>query len=240
MKLPRRTFLHLAASTAALPAVSRVAWAQSYPSRPVRWIVGFAAGGPNDALARLMGQWLSERLGQPFVIENRPGASSNIATEAVVKAPSDGYTLLQVTTANAINASFYDKLSFVFLRDIAPVARMIRVPIVIVVNPAVPAKTIPEFIAYATANPGSINMASPGIGTSPHLANELFKMMTGVNMIHVPHRGDGPAVADLLSGRVHVMFPAPTAVIAHIKAGSLRALAVTTSTRWEGLPDIPT
>jgi tripartite-type tricarboxylate transporter receptor subunit TctC len=240
MKLPRRNFLHLAAGATALSAVPCLVKAQTYPSRPVRWIVGYAAGGPNDTLARLVGQWLSERLGQPFVIENRPGASSNIATEAVVKAPPDGYTLLQVTTANAINASFYDKLNFVFLRDIAPVARIIRAPIVIVVNPAVPAKTIPEFIAYANANPGRINMASPGTGTSPHLAHELFKMMTGVNMIHVPYRGDGPALADLLSGQVQVMFPAPAAIIGYIRAGKLRALAVTTSTRWEGLPDIPT
>jgi len=241
MKFPhRRQFLHLAAAASVLPAVSRFAWAQAYPSRPVRWIIGFAAGGPNDTLARLMGQWLSERLGQPFVIENRPGASSNIATEAVVKAPSDGYTLLQVTTANAISASLYDKLNFVFLRDIAPIAGMMRAPLVIVVNPAVPATTILEFIAYTKANPGKINMASPGTGTSPHLANELFKMMTGVNMIHVPYRGDGPALPDLLSGQVQVMFPAPTAAIGYIRADKLRALAVTTSTRWEGLPDLPT
>jgi tripartite-type tricarboxylate transporter receptor subunit TctC len=240
MKLPRRNFLRLAASAAAMPAVSRVARAQAYPTRPVRWVVGYAAGGPNDTLARLIGQWLSERLGQPFVIENRPGASSNVATEAVVRASSDGYTLLQVTTANAIGASLYDKLNFVFLRDIAPVAHMVRTPLVIVVNPAVPAKTIPEFIAYAKANPGKINMASPGIGTSPHLANELFKMITGIDMIHVPYRGDGPALPDLLSGQVQVMFPAPTATIGYIREGKLRALAVTTSTRWDGLPDIPT
>jgi tripartite-type tricarboxylate transporter receptor subunit TctC len=240
MKLPRRTFLHLAGSAAVLPALPYIARAQAYPSRPVRWIVGYAAGGPNDTLARLIGQWLSDRLGQPFVIENRPGASSNVATEAVVRAASDGYTLLQVTTANAISVSLYDKLNFVFLRDIAPVAHMVRTPLVIVVNPAVPAKTIPEFIAYAKANPSKINMASPGIGTSPHLANELFKMMTGIDMIHVPYRGDGPALPDLLSGQVQVMFPAPTATIAYIRDGKLRALAVTTSTRWEGLPDIPT
>jgi tripartite-type tricarboxylate transporter receptor subunit TctC len=189
MKLPRRIFLNLAAGAAALPAVSRTARAQGYPMRPVHWIVGYAAGGPNDTLARLIGQWLSERLGQPFIIENRPGASSNVATESVVRAPSDGYTLLQVSTANTISASVYDKLNFVFLRDITPVAHMVRSPIVIVVNPAVPAKTIPEFIAYAKANPGKINMASPGIGTLPHVANELFKMMTGIDMIHVPYRG---------------------------------------------------
>jgi tripartite-type tricarboxylate transporter receptor subunit TctC len=239
MKLSRRQFLPLVGATA-LQVLPRIASAQAYPTRPVRWVVGYAAGGPNDTLARLIGQWLSERLGQPFVIENRPGASSNVATEAVVRAPSDGYTLLQVTTANAISASLYDKLNFVFLRDIAPVAHMVRTPLVIVVNPAVPAKTIPEFIAYAKANPGRINMASPGIGTSPHLANELFKMMTGIDMIHVPYRGDGPALPDLLSGQVQVMFPAPTATIGYIRAGKLRALAVTTVTRWEGLPDIPT
>jgi len=241
MKLPRRQFLRLAAGAAALPAVSRIAWAQAYPTRPVRIVVGFAAGGPSDIIARLIGQWLSERLDQQFVIENRPGAGGKIATEAAVRAPPDGYTLLLVGTASAINATLYEnKLSYNFLRDIAPIGGMVRAPIIIVVNPAVPAKTIPEFIAYAKANPGKINMASPGAGTSPHLASELFKMMAGINMIHVPYRGDPPALTDLLSGQVQVMFPAPTATISYIRAGKLRALAVTTSTRWEGLPDIPT
>ena len=204
MKLPRRQFLHLAAGAAALPAVSRFAWAQAYPSRPVRIVVGFAAGGGADIVARLMGQWLSERLGQPFVIENRPGAGSNIATEAVVRAPADGYTLLLVTVANAINATLYDKLNFNFIRDIAPVASIMRVPLVMVVNPSVPAKTVPEFIAYAKANPGKINMASAGIGTGAHIAGELFKMMAGVDMVHVPYRGAGPALTDLIGGQVQV------------------------------------
>ena len=204
MKLPRRQFLHLAAGAAALPAVSRIAWAQAYPSRPVRMIVGSAAGGCNDILARLMGQWLSERLGQPFVIENRPGAGGNIATEAVVRAPPDGYTLLLVSPANAINATLYEKLNFNFIRDIAPVAGIIRETSVMVVNPSVPAKTVPEFIAYAKANPGKLNMASAGNGTGPHVAGELFKMMAGVNMVHVPYRGAAPALTDLLGGQVQV------------------------------------
>ena len=204
MKLPRRQFLHLAAGAAALPAVSRIAWAQAYPTRPVRIIVGFPAGGATDIVARLMGQWLSERLGQPFVIENRPGAGSNIATEAVVRAPPDGYTLLLVGPPNAINATLYEKLNFNFIRDIAPVAGIIRVPIVMVVNPSVPAKTVPEFIAYAKANPGKINMASAGNGTPHHVSGELFKMMAGVNMVHVPYRGAAPALTDLLGGQVQV------------------------------------
>ena len=207
MKLPhRRQFLHLAAGAAALPAVSRIAWAQTYPARPVRLIVGFAPGGANDILARLIGQWLSERLGQPFVIENRPGAGSNIGTEAVVRAPADGYTLLLVGAAHAINATLYDKLNFNFLRDIAPVASIIREANVMVVNPSVPAKTVPEFIAYAKANPGKINMASAGIGAGSHMAGELFKMMTGVNMLHVPYRGAAPALTDLhwRAGASHV------------------------------------
>ena len=205
MKLPRRRqFLHLAAGAAALPAVSRIAWAQAYPTRPVRLIVGFPPAARDDILARLMGQWLSERLGQPFVIENRPGAGTNIATEAVVRAPPDGYTLLLVSTANAINATLYDKLNFNFIRDIAPVAGIIRVPNVMVVNPSVPAKTVPEFIAYAKANPGKINMASAGNGAASHVAGELFKMMTGVNMVHVPYRGAAPALTDLLGGQVQV------------------------------------
>ena len=200
MKLPRRTFLHLAAGAAALPAVPRFARAQTYPTRPVRIIVGFAPGGPADILARLIGQWLSERLGQPFVIENRPGAASNIATEAVVRAPADGYTLLMVGSPNAINATLYDKLNFNFIRDIAPVANIMRGPLVMVVNPSLPAKSVPEFIAYAKAHPGKINMASGGNGSTPHVAGELFKMMTGVDMNHVPYRGAAPALTDLLGG----------------------------------------
>jgi tripartite-type tricarboxylate transporter receptor subunit TctC len=199
MKLPRRQFLHLAAGAAALPAVSRVARAQGYPSRPVRIIVGFAPGSTSDILARLMAQWLQERLGQPFVVENRPGAGTNIATEAVVRAPADGYTLLLISPAAAVNATLYDKLNFVFLRDIAPVAGVIRGPAVMVMNPSVPAKSVPEFIAYVKANPGRISFASSGIGSGTHLAGELFKMMAGVNMVHVPYRG-GPALTDLLGG----------------------------------------
>ena len=240
MKLPRRKFLHLAAGAAALPAVSRVAWAQAYPTRPVRIIVGLPPGGATDIVARLIGQWLSERLGQPFVIENRPGAGTNIGTEAVVRAPPDGYTLLLVGRRNAINATLYDKLNFNFIRDIAPVAGIIRVPLVMVVNPSVPAKTVPEFIAYAKANPGKINMASAGIGTPGHVAGELFKMMAGVDMVHVPYRGAAPALTDLLGGQVQVMFGTTVSSIEHIRAGKLRALAVTTATRSEALPDIPT
>ena len=240
MKLPRRTFLHLAVGVAALPPVSRTARAQAYPSRPVRIIVGFPPGGPNDITARLIGQWLSERLGQPFIIENRPGASSNIGTEAVVRAPPDGHTLLQVSTAAAINATLYGKLNYDFIRDIAPVAGIIRTTQIVVVNPSISATTIPEFIAYAKANPGNINMASPGNGTLPHLAGELFKMMTGVNITFVSYRGDAPALTDLLGGQVQMMIPAPLASIEYIRAGKLRALAVTTPTRWEGLPDAPT
>jgi tripartite-type tricarboxylate transporter receptor subunit TctC len=241
MKLPRRQFLHLAAGAAALPAVSRIARAQAYPSRPVRIIAPFAPGGPTDIIARLMGQWLSERLGQPFVIENRTGAGGNIGTEAVVRAPPDGYTLLMVgSDTGATNATLYDKLNFNFIRDIAPVAGIIVVPLIIVVNPAVPAKTIPEFIAYAKANPGKINMASGGVGSTPHVAGELFKMMAGVNLVHVPYRGGGPAVTDLLGGQVQVMFAPTPPSIEHIRSGKLRALAVTTATRSDALPDIPT
>lgn len=239
MKLPRRQFLQLTAGAAALPVLPRLAWAQAYPTRPVRWIVGFPAGGPNDILARLMGQWLSERFGQPFVIENRPGAGTNIATEAVVKAPPDGYTLLSIGPAAAVNASLYEKLNFNFIRDIAPVAGIFRTPLVMEVNPSVPAKTVPEFIAYAKANPGKINMASPGNGSAPHMAGELFKMVAGVNIIHVPYRGEGSALTDLLGGQVQVMFPAPAATVEYIRAGKLRALAVTSSTRWEGLAGHP-
>ena len=198
MKLPRRNFLHLAAGAAALPALSRFAWAQTYPTRPVRIVVGFAPGGGADIFARLIGQWLSERLGQQFIIENRPGGGSNIATEAVVRAPPDGYTLLLVTVRTAINATLYDKLNFNFIRDIAPVASIVRVPNVMEVNPSFPAKTVPEFIAYAKANPGKINMASAGNGSGQHVSGELFKMMTGINMVYVPYRGTGPALSDLL------------------------------------------
>jgi tripartite-type tricarboxylate transporter receptor subunit TctC len=240
MKLPRRQFLHLAAGAAALPAVLRIARAQAYPSRPVRIIVAAAPGGGNDIVARLIGQWLSERLGQQFIIENRPGGGGNIGTEAVVRAASDGYTLLLVTAANAINATLYGNLNFNFLRDIAPVAGIMRVPEVMVVNPSVPAKTIPEFIAYAGANPGKINMASGGNGTPSHVAGELFKMMAGVDLIHVPYRGLSPALTDLLGGQVQVVFGALTSSIEYIKADKLRALAVTTAMRWPILPDIPT
>jgi tripartite-type tricarboxylate transporter receptor subunit TctC len=241
MKLPhRRQFLHLAAGAAALPAVSRFAWAQSYPSRPVRIVVGLTAGSASDIVARIMGQWLSEHLGQQFVVENRPGAGTNIAAEAVVRSVPDGYTLLLAASPNAINASLYDKLSFNFIRDIAPVAAISREPNVIVVNPSLPTRTVPELIAYAKANPGRINMASAGNGTTSHLAGELFKMMTGVNMVHVPYRGGGPALTDLLAGQVQVFFPPMVVPVGQIRAGKLRALAVTTATRSEALPDIPT
>jgi tripartite-type tricarboxylate transporter receptor subunit TctC len=240
LKLPRRQFLHLAAGAAALPAVSRVARAQAYPTRPVRWIVPAPPGGPLDLVARLLGQWFSERLGQPFIIENRPGGGTNIGTETVARAPADGYTLLSVVTAAAINATLYDKLSFNFIHDIAPVASVIRVPLVMVVNPSLPARTVPEFIAYAKANPATINFASPGTGTAPHVGGELFKMMTGVNMLHVPYRGDAPAFTDLLGGQVQVYFPTTISSIEHIKTGRLRGLAVTTATRAEALPDLPT
>jgi tripartite-type tricarboxylate transporter receptor subunit TctC len=240
MKLPRRQFLHLAASAAALPAASRIASAQSYPTRPVRWIVGYAPGGGNDILARMMSQWLSERLGQPFIIENRPGASTNIATEAAVKAPPDGYTLLLTSASGAINATLYEKLNFNFIRDVAPIASIMRGPYVMEVNPLVPAKTVPEFIAYAKANPGKINMASSGTGAPDHMSGELFKMMTGVNMVHIPYRGTGPALTDLLGGQVQVMFGNMSASLGFIRAGNLRPLAVTTATRSEALPDLPT
>jgi tripartite-type tricarboxylate transporter receptor subunit TctC len=241
MKLPhRRHVLHLAASTAVLPAVSRFAWAQAYPTRPVRIIVGFAPGGTADIVARLIAQWLSERLGQPFVVENRTGAATNIATEAVVRAPADGYTLLFVTTSNAINATLYEKLNFNFMRDIAPVAGVTRVPNVFVVNPSVPATTVPEFIAYAKANAGKLSMASGGIGSTGHVSGELFKMMTGLNIEHVPYRGGAPALTDLLAGQVQVYFSPMPAAIEYIRAGKLRALAVTTAARSEALAEIPT
>jgi tripartite-type tricarboxylate transporter receptor subunit TctC len=240
MKLPRRNFLHLAAGVAALPAMSRVARAQAYPARPVRIIVGAAPSGTYDIMARLIGQWLSERLGQQFVIENRPGAGTTIGTEAVVKAPPDGYTLLLVGAAAATSALLYDKLNFNLSRDIAPVAAISREPHILAVNPAVPARTVPEFIAYAKGHPGKISMASGGIGTVGHLSGELFKMMTGVNLVHVPYRGLAPALTDLLGGQVQVTFASTAPSIEHVKAGKLRALAVTTTTRSEMLPEVPT
>jgi tripartite-type tricarboxylate transporter receptor subunit TctC len=240
MMLPRRQFLRLTAGAATLPAMSRFAWAQTYPSRPVRLIVGLGAGSGADILARLMGQWLSERLGQPFVIENRPGAGTNIATEAVVRSAPDGHTLLVVTPANAINATLYETLNFNFIRDIAPVASIARTPCVMLVHPSVPAKSVPEFIAYAKANPAKLSMASAGTGTASHMAGELFKMMADVNMVHVPYRGGASALTDLLAGQVQVYFPTTTAAVEQIRAGRLRPLAVTTTTRSQALPDIPT
>jgi tripartite-type tricarboxylate transporter receptor subunit TctC len=240
MKLPRRKFLHLAAGAAALPAMSRIARAQAYPSRPVRIIVGFPPGGSTDILARLMAPWLSERLGQPFVIENRPGGGTNIATEAVVRAAPDGYTLLLAATPNAVNATLYDRLNFNFMRDIAPVASLMRGPNVMVVNPSFSAKSVPEFIAYAKANPGKINMASSGNGAGPHLSGELFKMMTGTDLLHVPYRGGSPALTDLIGGQVQLMFATIASSIEYVRAGRLRALAVTSANRSLALPDIPT
>jgi tripartite-type tricarboxylate transporter receptor subunit TctC len=240
MKLPRRRFLHLAACAAALPALSRVASALDYPTRPVRIIVGYPAGGPQDIVARLMGQWLTERLGQQFVIDNRSGAGGNIGAEAVVNASPDGYTLLLVGSPNVINVSLYGQLSFVFLRDIVPVAAIIRVPLIMEVNPSVPVRTVPEFIAYVRANLANVNFASAGIGTPQHVAGELFKMMTGVSMLHVPYRGAAPALTDMVGGQVQVMFDTTPASIPFIRAGKLRPLAVTTATRWNGLPDLPT
>ncbi len=240
MQLPRRRFLHLAAGAAALPTASRIARAQSYPARPVRLLVGAPPGGTADVFVRLVCQWLSNRLGQPFVIENRLGAATNIAAEAVVRAPSDGYTLYDASTANAINATLYDNLNFNFIRDIAPVAGVVRVFNVMDVNPSFPAKTVPEFIAYAKANPGKINMGSAGIGSTIHLSGELFKAMTGVDMVHVPYRGGPDAVTALLSGDIQVMFDNLTNSIQHIKAGKLRPLAVTASARLAALPDVPT
>jgi len=240
MRLHRRRFLHLATGAAALPALSLAAHAQSYPARPVHLIVGFAAGGPNDTTARLIGQWLSERLGQQFVIENRTGAGGNIGTEAVVRAPPDGYTLLLAASSNAVNATLYDKLSYDFIRDIAPVAGLVRVPNVLVVNPSVPAKTVPEFIAYAKAHPGQINMATSGNGSTTHISGELFKAMAGVDLVAVAYRGGGPALVDLLGGQMQVMFEPSISVVELIRAGKLRALAVTSTTRSDLLPDIPT
>jgi tripartite-type tricarboxylate transporter receptor subunit TctC len=240
MKLPRRKFLYLAAGAAALPAMSRVAMAQAYPSRPVRIVVPFAAGGATDIIARLIGQWLSERLGQQFVIENRPGAGSNIGTEVVVNAPPDGYTLLLVGASSAINATLYERLSFNFLRDITPVAGVISIPFIMAVNPSFPAKTVSEFIAYAKANPGKVNMASGGNGTAGHLSGELFKMMAGVNLVHVPYRGEAPALTDMLGGQVQAMFGTVPASIEYVRASKLRPLAVTSARRSEVLPDLPT
>jgi tripartite-type tricarboxylate transporter receptor subunit TctC len=240
MKFPhRRQFLHLATGAAALPAVSRVASAQTYPTKPVRIVVGFAPGGATDIFARLIGQWLSEKLGQQFVIDNRPGAGTNLGTEAAVNAPADGYTLLLATTAGAINATLYQKLNFNFIRDLAPIAGIVRAPLVMEVNPSFPAKTVPDFIAYAKANPGKINMASAGNGTSPHMFGELFKMMSGVQVVNVPYRGEAPALTDLLGGQVQLLFGSVTAAKEYISADKVRPLAVTTSMRSEALPDIP-
>jgi tripartite-type tricarboxylate transporter receptor subunit TctC len=240
VKLPRRQFLRLAASAAALPFAPRVARAQAYPTRPVRIVVGFPPGGGADITARLIGQWLSERLGQPLIIDNRPGAGSNIATEAVVRAPADGYTLLLVGAFNAVNATLYDKLNFNFIRDIAPVATMYDVPNVMAVHPSFPAKTILEFIVYSKSNPGKVNMGSGTTGAAMHMSGELFKIMAGIDMVHVPYRGAGPALTDLLAGQVQVSFPTMPASIEHINTGKLRALAVTTAKRSDALPDIPT
>ena len=239
MKLPRRNFLHLAAGAAALLAVSRFAWAQAYPSRPVRLIVPFGPAGATDITARLIGQWLSERLGQQFVIENRPGAGGNVGTEAVVHAAPDGYTLGLFGAPTAINATLYDKLNFNFVRDIAPVAPIVRFPYIMVVNPSVPAKTLPEFIAYTKANPGKISMASPGIGTTPHVNGELFKVMTGTNLVHVPYRSVAAVMVDLLSGQVHLFFGTTASSLEYVRTGKLRALAVTIERRLDALPDIP-
>ena len=240
MKIARRRFLQLAAGTMALPAVSRSAWAQAYPHQPVRLLLGYPPGGSADITARLTGQWLSERLGQPFIVESRPGAGTNLATEAVVRAAPDGYTLLLVPPAAAINATLYDKLNFNFIRDIEPIAGIIRFPNVVVVNPSVPVKTIPELIAYAKANPGKLNMASSGNGSTIHMSGELFKMMTGIDMVHVPYRGGALALTDLIGGQVHVMFDNIPTSAGHIKSGKLRGLAVTGPTRSELLPDLPT
>ena len=240
MELPRRQFIHLVAGAAALTALSRTASAQSYPTRPVRLILPFGPAGATDITARLIGQSLSERLAEPFVIENRPGAGGNIATEAVVRAPPDGYTLLYVATANASNATLYDKLNFNFIHDIAPVAATVGFPYIMVVSPSVPAKTLPEFIAYAKANPGKINMASPGIGSTPHLNGELFKVMTGTNIVHVPYRSAAAVMTDLLSGQVQLYFGTTASSLEYVRTGKLRALGVTIERPLDALPDIPT
>jgi tripartite-type tricarboxylate transporter receptor subunit TctC len=239
MKFPRRKFLHLAAGAAALPAMSRIARAQTYPTRPVRIIVSFAAAGPNDIVARLFGQWLSERIGQQVIVENRAGAGGTIGTEAVVNSPADGYTLLLVSPANAIHATLYERLNYDFIRDIQPIVHLASAPLVMVVHPSVPAKSVPEFIAYAKTNPGKINMASAGTGSTGHVTGELFKMMAKIDMVHVPYRGAGPAMTDLLGGQVQVLFDNVPSAIQYIRAGSLRALAVTTALRSEALPDVP-
>jgi tripartite-type tricarboxylate transporter receptor subunit TctC len=240
MTLGRRRLLVLAAAALSAAPSARVAWTQTYPTRPIRWIVGFAPGGSTDFLARVLGPWLSERLGQPIVVENRPGGGSNIATEAVVNSAPDGYTLLMISPAHAVNATLYSKLNYVFLRDISPVAGISREANVMVINPSFSAKTVPEFIAYAKARPGAINMASSGNGTSVHVAGELFNMMAGIKMLHVPYRGAGPAITDLLGGQVQVMFAAMPSAIEHVRAARLRALAVTTTARSPALPDVPT
>ena len=239
MTIPRRRFLHLAAGTAALPMTSQVAWAQAYPARPVRWIIGFAPGGTTDVISRLIVQYLTEHLGQPFIVESRPGAATNLATEMVTRSPADGYTLLFIGSPNAINTSLYTRLNFNFSRDIAPVAAIVSVPTVMVVHPSVPVTTVPEFIAYAKANPGKINMASSGIGSTPHLAGELFKMMAGVDIQHVPYRGAAPAMTDLLAGQVQVYFVTTPSSMQYIKSGQLRAIAVTTAKRVPELPGLP-
>ena len=239
MRQSRRTVLRTAASVAALPLLGSAGRAQSYPSRPLRIVVGVAAGSPQDILPRLVGQWLSERLGQPVIVENRPGAATNLATEAVVRAPADGYTLLSVAPSSAINATLYEKLSFNVMRDLVPVASLVHQAQVVVINPVMPAKTIPEFIAYNKANPSKINLASSGIGTGNHLAGELFNMLAGVEMVHVPYRGAGPAMTDLIGGQVQVMFVAPVVAVEQIAAGKVRALAVTTATRADVMPELP-
>src|SRR5215471_19041838 len=240
MQLRRRSILRLGAAALAAAIAPRVARAQAYPTRPVRIIVGFPAGGGGDIVARLMAQWLSERLGQQFIVENRAGAASNIGTEAVVKSPADGYTLLLATTANSVNATFYENLSFDFIRDIAPIAGIVDLPLVMAVNPSFPARTVPQFIAHGKIKTAKLTMASPGTATPPHVAGELFKMTTGVNMLHVPYRGDAPAIADLLGGQVDVLFGTLSGSMEYIRAGKLHALAVTTAKRQQALPDVPT
>jgi tripartite-type tricarboxylate transporter receptor subunit TctC len=239
MTIPRRRFLRLAAGTAALPIASQVAWAQAYPARPVRWIIGFAPGGTTDVISLLIVQYLTEQLGQPFIVESRPGAATNLATEMVTRSPADGYTLLFIGSPNTINTSLYTRLNFNFSRDIAPVAAIVSVPTVMVVHPSVPVTTVPEFIAYAKANPGKINMASSGIGSTPHLAGELFKMMAGVDIQHVPYRGAAPAMTDLLAGQVQVYFVTTPSTMQYIKSGQVRAIAVTTAKRLPELPGVP-
>jgi tripartite-type tricarboxylate transporter receptor subunit TctC len=240
MTIPRRRFLHLAAGAVASPGAARVAWADAYPSRPVRLLVGFTPAGGNDIIARLIGQWLTERLGQTFVIENRPGAGTNIAAELVINSPPDGYTLFVTNLSNAINATLYEKLNFDFTRDMLPVAGIAQAPAVLAINASVPARTVTEFIAYAKAHPGRINMGSAGIGSTGHLAGELFKMMAGIDMTHVPYRGNAPALTDLIAGQIEVLFPSLGSSIEYVKAGRLRALAVTSATRSDALPDLPT